>query len=97
VPGPRSLSFVLDLAIADSRSFALQLERLGHRRAAAATALYKRLVAVQQAALASSGFEEFKALAGALRKLADVCVEELTPLADQLREAARIAIEAGGA
>ena len=96
MPGSRSLSFVLDLAIADSRSFALQLERLGHRRAAAATALYKRLVDVQQSVLSPTGFDELKALASALRKLADVCVEELTPLADQLREAARIAIEGGG-
>ena len=92
-PGSRSLTFILDLAIADSRSFALQLERLGHKRASAATNLYKRLVDVQKTVLASAGFDELEALGKALRKLAEVCVEELTPLADQLREAARLATE----
>jgi len=91
VSGSRSLTFVLDLAIADSRAFASQLERLGHKRAEGAASLYQRLVAVQQKVLAMKREDDVKALAQGLRRLAEGCVEELTPLAELLDEAARIA------
>jgi len=95
VSGSRSLAFVLDLAIADSRSFANQLERLGHKRAGAASSVYERLVGIQQQVLSTKQGDELKPLAQALRRLADACVEELAPLADQLRDAARVALGGG--
>lgn len=46
---------------------------------------------MQQNVLAMKRADELKAVAQGLRRLADVCVEELTPLAELLQEAARIA------